>query len=74
MVGWFTGRFRVVRQLLNDDSGATIVEYALILTLFSILMMTAFYNIAGNGNTQYSESTTNMSQIMETPPTAYPPP
>jgi Flp pilus assembly pilin Flp len=52
----------VIRRLLRDESGATIVEYAMVLGLFAIAAMVGFGVVATNTN--------GMTAIQESPPAA----
>jgi Flp pilus assembly pilin Flp len=63
----------VIRRLLRDESGATIVEYAMVLALFALAAMAGFGAIATNANAQYTSSTNGMTAIQESPPAAVAP-
>ena len=60
----------MIRRLLRDESGATIVEYAMVLGLFAIAAMVGFGVVATNANAQYTSSTNGMTAIQESPPAA----
>ena len=60
-------------RLLRDESGATIVEYAMVLALFALAAMAGFGVIATNANAQYTSGTNGMTAIQESPPAAVAP-
>lgn len=54
---------RVLSRLFQDESGVTLVEYAMVLSLLSIGMiigLTALANAIGNNMTNASSSLTNL--------------
>jgi Flp pilus assembly pilin Flp len=63
----------VTLRLLRDESGATIVEYAMVLALFALAAMAGFGFVATNANAQYTSSTNGMTAIQESPPAAVAP-
>ena len=57
----------MIRRLLRDESGATIVEYAMIMTLFAVFAIVGFSAVATSANSQYANSTNSMTNIQENP-------
>lgn len=58
----------ILQRLWRDVSGATIVEYAMVLGWFAIAAMVGFGLVATNANKSYSASTSGMTSIQESPP------
>ena len=48
-------------RLLQDEEGATIVEYALCLATFSLVAIAGFYALVQNANGAYSSQTSAMN-------------
>ena len=46
---------RLVKELLADESGATALEYALIVSLISVFAITAIQNVGTKASTVFSE-------------------
>jgi len=67
---WFKA---AATRLLRDESGGPLVEYALVLALFSMFAALGFQAIAVSANGQYSRSTTGMSNVQENPLPTYQP-
>jgi len=56
-----------LRHLWRDESGGAIVEYALVLTFFTLLAVGGFQLISSNAATQYNASSNQMTNIEENP-------
>ncbi|MEO6912824.1 MAG: hypothetical protein ABI182_02230 [Candidatus Baltobacteraceae bacterium] len=54
--------------LLNDETGAALPEYALVLALFSVLAMASLSAIAVAAETALEAGYANFEQLQETPP------
>ena len=50
----------VFRRLLNDEGGATAIEYGLLAALISVAVIAAMQSLATQMNTVYSEVATAM--------------
>jgi Flp pilus assembly pilin Flp len=59
---------RWLRQLLSDDSGATVVEYALISAVLSAAMIAALAAIAAECATRLSVTGGKMTSLGTNPP------
>jgi Flp pilus assembly pilin Flp len=57
-------------RLLRDESGATLVEYTMVLGLFALAAITGFGVVATNAGSRYNSGTTTMTSIQENPPPA----
>ena len=56
------------RAVLADESGATLVEYAILASAFSVLMITALLGIQNRTGTQFTGSTTGLNAFQISPP------
>jgi len=51
---------RIMKQLLRDRKGATVVEYAMLCALLSFAIMAAISGLASETNSMWSRVTTTM--------------
>jgi Flp pilus assembly pilin Flp len=52
--------FKFLVSILNDEEGASLVEYALIVALISVVAITALKSIGTNASTQLSNAALNI--------------
>jgi Flp pilus assembly pilin Flp len=55
----------ILGRLLRDERGVTLVEYAMVMTLFAVFAIVGFRVVATNANSQYTSSTNSMTSIQE---------
>ena len=56
-----------VRRLLRNEAGGTLVEYAMVVALFALGMISVMNLVASNANTQYTGASNEMNAIEESP-------
>jgi pilus assembly protein Flp/PilA len=54
--------FSIIKSMLRDESGATAIEYGLIVSLIVIAMMGALSTFANEANDMFDEIETNVSE------------
>jgi pilus assembly protein Flp/PilA len=52
---------KFVTRFLNDESGATAIEYGLIVALIAVVVITAFTTLGSNLNTKMTAAATSLS-------------
>ena len=52
---------KFVSRFLNDESGATAIEYGLIVALIAVVVITAFTTLGSNLNTKMTAAATSLS-------------
>ena len=58
---------RAVVAMLRDEQGATMVEYALVLALLSLVSLAILGVVAGNANTTLDNDQTNLTTVQTSP-------
>lgn len=57
--------FKTFKQLLSDESGATVIEYALIAALVSVAAMAAMSQIGESLSTMYTSVSGTLSNAVQ---------
>jgi pilus assembly protein Flp/PilA len=52
---------KFVSRFINDESGATAIEYGLIVALIAVVVITAFTTLGSNLNTKMTAAATSLS-------------
>lgn len=58
----------MLRRIIADRSGLATYEYALVLLLFSMVMVLGFQTLSQQTNTNYNASTSSLTTLQETAP------
>ena len=58
----------MLRRIIGDQSGLAAYEYALVMLLFSLVMVLGFQTLSSQTNTNYNASTASLTSLQETSP------